>query len=213
MDMKKLVAEFIGTFFLVFTVSMSQNPLAIGTILAIIVYVLGPISGGHFNPAVTIGILANKTIDTMTAVKYIIAQFIGGILAAVVYLVVYGTHFTPGMSANVTFVSAFLVEALFTFALVFVVLNVAVSKKAAGNQYFGAVIGLTIFVGATVGGAISGGAFNPAVGIAPLLVDFQNISANISNIALYAFAPVVGALVASLVYRYFQEKVKSLTPS
>ena len=203
--MKKLVAEFIGTFFLVTTIAFSQNPLAIGVILAIMVYTLGSISGGHFNPAVTIGVWVNKKINTSTAAKYILTQFVASFAAAAVYFLVTGQKFLPSMASSYSVLSALLVEALFTFALVFVVLNVAVSKKAIGNQYFGLAIGLTIFVGATAVGSISGGAFNPAVGVSPLLFDFQNISANLTNIALYIFGPVIGAIVASLAYNYMED--------
>lgn len=203
--MKQLIAEFIGTFFLVLTIALTQNPLAIGVVLMIMVYTLGPISGGHFNPAVTTAVLINKAVTKKQAAQYIIAQFLGSLTAALAFLLIGGSYFMPGIPVEGLFIRAYLIEMIFTFALVFVVLNVAVSKRVTGNQYFGAAIGLTIFVAATAGGTISGGAFNPAVGVAPILLNIGQLASNLPNIALYILGPLAGAIIGALVYRYMEK--------
>ena len=206
--MPKLLAEFIGTFFLVFTIALSGNPLAIGIVLMIMIYAFGPLSGGHFNPAVTIGVLLNKEINTNLALKYIVAQLLGSLSAAFVFTLITNSYFSPGIPSSNTFVIALVIEIIFTFALVLVVLNVAVNKKVKDNQYFGLAIGLTIFVAASSGGMISGGVFNPAVGVMPLLLDFSNLSTNWANIALYILGPILGAILAAFVYKYMNGTIK-----
>lgn len=202
---KQLAAEFIGTFFLVLTVAFTGNPLAVGLMLAAMIYAFGPISGGHFNPVVTFAVLLNKGVTNKQAVKYTLVQLLAGFVAAVAFLVIGGTYFMPGMAVGIEFFRAYTAELIFTMALVLVILNVALNKRAEGNQYFGLAIGLTVFVGATAAGSISGGVFNPAVGVAPLLLNFNLLSENLTNIALYIFGPLGGALAAALIYKYMEK--------
>jgi aquaporin Z len=170
--MRKYVVELIGTFFLVFTVGMTVighepadgviPPLAIGSALMVMVYAGGHISGGHFNPAVTLGVWLRGRCDTHDVLPYMLSQFAGAVIAAGAALYLKGGG---GKAADPDIVRWFLAELLFTFALVYVVLNVATSKATAGNSYFGLAIGFTVLVGAFAVGGISGGAFNPAVAI------------------------------------------------
>src|ERR1700716_1004925 len=167
---RKYAVEGIGAFFLVFVVGasvMSGSPLApvaIGVTLMIMVYAGGHISGGHFNPAVTTAALVRGRIDLKDAVGYWLAQLVAGIVAAVtVRWVVAPAHITTLALSGHTLAAAFVVELLFTFALAYVVLNVATSKDHADNSFYGLAIGLTILAGAVAVGGISGGAFNPAV--------------------------------------------------
>jgi aquaporin Z len=204
--MRKMLAEFIGTFFLVLVVALTGNPLAIGVALAIMIYSLTHVSGAHFNPAVTIALLISKNIDLKESLKYIVSQFAGALAAAFAAKLIMNKMFLPGIGEGITAIDATLVEVLFTFALVFVIFNVAVNEKTKGNQYFGLAIGLVIFVAATAGGAISGGAFNPAVGIAPLLLDLENISNHFHSIILYLIAPVVGAVAATIAYQIIEKE-------
>jgi aquaporin Z len=171
----KCAVEAIGTFFLVFTVGAAVGtrsplaPLAIGAVLMVMVYAGGHLSGGHYNPAVTIAALVRRRIGLRDAAGYWLAQFGGGLLAAVVVRIVVdpaqaakATALTltgPGMEA------AFVVELLFTFALCYVVLNVATSRHHPDNSFYGLAIGFTVVAGAFAVGAISGGAFNPAVSV------------------------------------------------
>ncbi|MCV7028141.1 aquaporin [Mycobacterium sherrisii] len=167
---RKLVTEFIGTFFLVFTVGASSRttnplaPLAIGAVLMVMVYAGGHISGGHYNPAVTMAAFVRRRIGAGDAAGYWSAQLCAGLLAAVVVgasISASDAHpFTPPGHAMT---SALVVEFLFTFALAYVVLNVATSKDHPSNSFYGLAIGFTVLVGAVSVGDISGGAFNPAV--------------------------------------------------
>ncbi len=201
---KKLLVEFIGTFFLVLTVALTGDPLAIGGVLIALVYMGGYISGAHYNPAVTIALLINKKISNEDAKAYILTQLIAGIVASATYLFMTGERFTPTIARSATFATAGVVEIVFTFLLASVVLHTAATDKTKNNQYFGLAIGLALMVGAFAGGPISGGAFNPAVGVGPLLFDFQNWGAHLPMILLYLIAPVVGGGLASFVYKKLQ---------
>jgi aquaporin Z len=169
----KYVVEAIGTLFLVFTVgaaveSRSQlAPLAIGAVLMVMVYAGGHLSGGHYNPAVTLAALVRRRITPREATGYWLAQFGAGLVAAVlVRTVIDPTEVAKTATMTLTGASAlaaFAVELLFTFALCYVVLNVATSKDHPDNSFYGLAIGFTVVAGAIAVGAISGGAFNPAV--------------------------------------------------
>lgn len=169
--MNKYLVELVGTFFLVFTVGCTVigngagtlAPLAIGSALMVMVFAGGHISGGHYNPAVTLGVWLRGKCETKNVAPYMIAQILGAVLAAlaVKYLKA-GATVTP-MQLNTP--AALLAEFLFTFALVFVVLNTATAKGTEGNSFYGLAIGFTVMTGAFAVGNISGGAFNPAVAV------------------------------------------------
>ncbi|HUD19277.1 MAG TPA: aquaporin [Patescibacteria group bacterium] len=197
---KKLLVEFIGTFFLVLVVSLSGNPVAIGFILMAMVYMGGYISGAHYNPAVTAGLWVSKKIGGHDAVKYIVAQLAGGFAAAGVYTFINKNFFLPAPGAGVSWLVAFIVEMLFTFALVTVVHHTAATEKTKGNDYYGLAIGMTLLAAAAAGGPVSGGAFNPAVGVSPLLFDIGDISAHLGNMLLYGAGPLAGGLLAGWAY-------------
>lgn len=205
-DPRKLVAEFIGTFFLVFTVGMVViDPgagefagLAIGTVLAVMIFATGHISGGHLNPAVTLGVLLRGKMTINDAVGYWVVQAAAGIVAAIVVMVM-----KPAMPAEVLvdsldLVPALLAELLFTFALVFVVLNVATAKGTEGNSFFGFAIGFTVLVGAYAVGSISGGAFNPAVALGGSIMSIFAWG----NIWIYLVAQLAAGAAAAFAFRY-----------
>lgn len=198
---KQLVTEFIGTFFLVLIIALTGDPVAIGLGLVALVYMGGYISGAHYNPAVTIGLWVSGAIDRKTAIRYVWTQMGAGIMAALVYFQLMGEQFLPAPGKRAPLSAAYLVEILFTFALVSVIHHVAVSKKAQGNQYYGLSIGMTLLAAVTAGGPISGGAFNPAVGAAPLLVNISGIPDAISTIMLYVLGPVIGGVLAGWFYK------------
>jgi aquaporin Z len=165
---RKLIVEFIGTFFLMFTVGTavatagSLAPLAIGSALMVMVFAGGHISGGHYNPAVSTAVFARGKMALGEYVPYIVTQAVGAILAG---LVVRGV-FAPATAAAVAGTGKMLlVEFLFTFALAYVVLNVATARGTENNSFYGLAIGFTVMVGAFAVGKISGGAFNPAVAL------------------------------------------------
>jgi len=201
--MNKYITEFIGTFFLVLTVGCTGigagagviAPLAIGAALMVMVFAGGHISGGHYNPAVTLGVLIRGKVKPADVVPYWIAQFLAAVIAAwlvikCLRLGVPVTAIAPKMGP------ALLAEFLFTFALVYVVLNSATAEGTAGNSFYGLAIGMTVMVGAFAVGDISGGAFNPAValGITTMGISSWN------NIWMYLVADLVGGAVAALVF-------------
>ncbi|TMR02219.1 porin [Actinomadura soli] len=168
--MRSYVTEFIGTFFLVFTVGCTVlakapfAPLAIGAVLMVMVYAGGHVSGAHYNPAVTLAVLLRGRIHWTDAVAYWAAQLIAGIVAALAarYVVDPGTVAELSPSGRVLG-TVLLAEAVFTLALAYVVLNVATSRDHPDNSFYGLAIGFTVAAGAFAVGGISGGAFNPAV--------------------------------------------------
>ena len=169
--MNKYLMELVGTFFLVFTIGCTVvgngagalAPLAIGSALMVMVFAGGHISGGHYNPAVTLGVWLRGKCETKDVAPYMVSQIIGAVLAAlaVKYLKT-GVAVTP---MSLSTLPALLAEFLFTFALVFVVLNTATAKGTAGNSFYGLAIGFTVMCGDFAVGNISGGAFNPAVAV------------------------------------------------
>jgi aquaporin Z len=167
---RKYMVEAIGAFFLTFTVAASVmlgsvfTPLAAGLALMVMVYAGGHISGGHYNPAVTMAALVRGAIGMRDATAYWVVQFAGGVIAGVAARAIINPAAVKTLSlSGHGFIAAALVELLFTFALCYVVLNVATSKDQKGNQFFGLAIGFTIAAGAFAVGPLSGGAFNPAV--------------------------------------------------
>lgn len=198
----KFIYEFIGTFFLMLTVGMTVvntshpefwAPVAIGSILAVMVYAGGHISGGHYNPAVSLAVFLRKKISFENMLIYCVVQLLGAIVAAFITIYLKGQPSTTPLHLN-TF-QALLAEFLFTFALCFVVLNVATVNETHGNSYFGWAIGFTVLVGAYAVGAISGGAFNPAVALG---ITILNLSLW-SNIWIFIIANLLGAFCAALV--------------
>ncbi len=200
--MKKYGIEFIGTFFLVLTVGLSQNPLAIGAVLAAMVYMGGYISGAHYNPAVTFAMWLLGKIKQPEAVRYMLAQLLAGVAAALTYYIIRGTTFTAHPGDSFSFGAVLLAEIIFTFALVSVVLHTAVSKQVKGNDYYGLAIGLTVMAGAFAVGPVSGAAFNPAVGVGPILYDIAHLQDRLGNLLLYLVGPLAGGWLAALAYRH-----------
>jgi aquaporin Z len=195
----KYIAELIGTFFLVLTIGCTVigngagalAPLAIGSALMVMIFAGGHISGGHFNPAVTLGVWLRGKCEAKDVAPYMISQVIGAVLAALaVRFLKSGAAVTPLQPATLP---ALLAEFLFTFALVYVVLNVATAKGTSGNSFYGLAIGFTVMVGAFSVGNISGGAFNPAVAVGISVMGLSSWS----NIWIYLVAEFVGAAVAA----------------
>ncbi|MBL4715394.1 MAG: aquaporin family protein [Bacteroidia bacterium] len=201
--MKNYLIELIGTFFLVLVIGLAGNPIAIGCILVGLVYAGFPISGAHYNPAVTIAILLRKKIEGKDAGMYIVFQIIGALLAALSYKLMTETTFVlvPGEAYTSSIWAPLFTEVFFTFALVIVILNVATSKKSEGNSYFGLAIGFTVLAASFAGGPISGGAFNPAVGIGPIVIDVALNGGSVTNLWLYIVGPVIGGILGFVLYK------------
>jgi aquaporin Z len=199
----KYIAEFIGTFFLVLTIGCTVigagagalAPLAIGCALMVMIFAGGHVSGGHFNPAVTLGVWLRGKCETKDVGPYMISQIIGALLAAFAVKFLKGT--TVVIPLQPATAPALLAEFLFTFALVYVVLNVATAKGTSGNSFYGLAIGFTVLVGAFSVGNISGGAFNPAVAAGLSMMGVSSWS----NIWIYLLADFVGSAMAALAFK------------
>jgi aquaporin Z len=205
--MQNYLTEFIGTFFLVLTIGLTViggtplAPLAIGSSLMIMVYMGGHVSGGHYNPAVTLGVyLRGKMASSTEMVGYMVSQVLGAFVAALVVHSITGKTFAPAPAPDATTSAALVVEFLYTFALVLVVLNSAASARTQGNSFYGLAIGFTIVVAAFAGGPVSGGAFNPAVGVGPILVQKLLGGGPAGQLWLYLVGPFVGGATAAAVF-------------
>jgi aquaporin Z len=205
--MPKYLTEFVGTLFLVLTVGLSvlgqspMAPLAIGASLMIMVYMGGHISGGHYNPAVSLAAMLRGKLASSDLGPYIVAQLLGAVVASLLVYVILGRTFAPAPAPTATVVAALLVEILYTFALCIVVLNSACHEKTKGNSFYGLAIGFTIVVAAFAGGGISGGAFNPAVGIGPTLVNAFVGGGSFGSLWLYVVGPLTGAVLAASLFK------------
>jgi aquaporin Z len=202
--MQKYVTELIGTFFLVLTVGCTVidggahiiPALAIGSALMIMVFAGGHISGGHYNPAVTLGAYLRGGFEGKDVLPYWLAQGIGAGMAA---LAVKAIHVSPiHTTTSLPVGPALMAEFLFTFALVYVVLNVATSKDSAGNSYYGLAIGFTVMAGVMAVGGISGGAFNPAVALGISAIGLVSWG----NIWIFLAAEILAAAAAAGAYRF-----------
>ncbi len=200
-NMRKYLVELIGTFFLVFTIGMSVRggagnlaPLAIGGILMVMIFAGGHVSGGHFNPAVSLAALIRGALPKGDFLPYVFAQVIGALAAGGVVLAIHGKP--PAGPASFELVPSLVVEFLATFALAWTVLNVATAKANANNSFYGLAIGSTVMAMAFAVGGISGGAFNPAVGFAlPLMGLVEG-----GQCLVYLVANLLGGAAAGLAF-------------
>jgi MIP family channel proteins len=215
-DWKKVLAEVVGTFFFFFIgigsiaaasaaggLGLVIVALGHGLALSIAISALGHISGGHFNPAVTIGLLVGRKIGPVLALLYIIGQLIGGVLASLAVATVLPQETwqafklgTPSLS-GINFTQGIILEAILTFFLVIAVFGTAVDPRATRIGGFG--IGLTVFVDILMGGPFSGAVMNPARAIAPAIVSGNWNSDQI----IYWIGPIIGGVIAALLYVTF----------
>jgi aquaporin Z len=206
----KLVVEFIGTFFLVLTVGLAVAnagdlaPLTIGAALMVMVFAGGHISGAHFNPAISTAVyLRGKMASTQEYGAYVVTQLVAGIVAALVVIVL-GFDYDEAAATDGAG-KMLIAEFLFTFALAWVVLNVATARGTADNSFYGLAIGFTVLTGAYAVGTISGGAFNPAVALGAMVMGLFSWG----DIWIYAIATIFGGAAAAFAFLYTQpgEKV------
>ena len=201
--MRKYLVEFIGTFFLVLTIGCTVipgaagviPPLAIGSALMVMIFAGGHVSGAHYNPAVTLGVWMRGRCATSDLIPYWAAQVIAAVVASFVALFVVGSPKAAALTPAVA--HAFIAEFLFTFALVYVVLNTATAKGTSGNSFYGLAIGFTVMTGAFAVGGVSGGAFNPAVAVGLVTMGLVSAPSILGHIA----AELLGGAVAALVFR------------
>jgi len=208
--MRKYIAEFIGTFFLVLTIGCTVieglpgviAPLAIGAALMVMIYAGGHISGGHFNPAVTLAVFVRGRCAPGDVIFYWVAQVLGAVAAALVAVFLAGKSGVPMEIKNLP--AAFIGEFLFTFALAYVVLNSATAKATSGNSFYGLAIGMTVMVGAFSVGVISGGAFNPAVAVGAAVMKLVAFS----SIWIHLVADLLGGLGAGVAFKFLNPEDK-----
>jgi MIP family channel proteins len=216
----KLVAEFVGTFSFVFIgagaaavvgdgvglPAIAAVAVAHGLTIMVFVFAYGSISGGHMNPAVTVGVLAARAMGVGEAICYIASQFIGGIAGALFLSVVLGGAGTGlgtpalahdlalgAVSITITPAEGFMIEAVLAFFLVTVVLNTAVAGRA--GDLAPLAIGMTLTLNIIMGGALTGAAFNPARALGPMVA-----TGNFREAWLYLTAPIIGAVVAAILF-------------
>lgn len=210
-DYRKYLIEALGTFFLVFTIGCcatigSNVFFAAAAILAAFIYAGAPISGAHYNPAVTLGVWLRRRLDTAQVVPYVLSQLGGAVIAALLIRLLIGhlpiveQILRHKLQNPLLFAShhVLIVEFLFTFALVFVVLQVATSKTTRGNSYYGFAIGLTLLAGILSVGTISGAAFNPAVALGVVLMGLSPWS----TLWIYIVSNFAGGAIAAYVFNY-----------
>ncbi|MHA6757055.1 MIP/aquaporin family protein [Streptacidiphilus sp. PAMC 29251] len=203
--LRKYLVEFIGSFFLVLTVGTSVlsgsplAPLAIGAVLMVMVYAGGHVSGAHYNPAVTLAVLVRGRIPAPRAVGYIAAQLAAAAVAAPLARWVANPKSVTALSLSGRHLaSALVVEALFAFALAYVVLNVATVASHQDNSFYGLAIGFTVLAGAASVGGISGGAFNPAVALGGAVMGLFGWS----DLWVYLVADLAGGTLAGVAFLF-----------
>lgn len=208
--MKKYLVEFIGMFLFVLTVGMvvinpgigSLAPLAIGSVLMVLVYAGGHVSGGHYNPAVTLAVWLRGRCATADVIPYWVAQILGAFAASYVALYLKGN---PAVTPQeIKIVPALIAEFIGTFALCYVVLNVATARGTAGNSNYGLAIGFTVMVMAFALGGISGGAFNPAIATGITVMHLEKAA----NFWIYLVGDFAAAALAALTFKIINPEDK-----
>lgn len=206
--MKALLTEAIGTFFLVLTVGLvtNQGPalgaVSIGLTLMVMVYAGGRLSGAHYNPAVSVAAVLRGALPSRHLVPYWAAQFAGAILASLMTWKFMGHPPSVEAGELTTPLKAVVGEAIATFGLAYVILHVATSKATEGNSYFGLAIGGTVAAFAIVFGPITGGAFNPAVGLGPAVAQMVLGRDMAPFVWVYLVGPMLGAVAAAFAFKY-----------
>lgn len=207
--MRRYLTEFIGTLFFVMTIGLvvtpghdrPMAPLVIGSVLMVLVYMGGHISGGHYNPAVSLAVWLRGKLPSRDLAPYFAAQVLGAMAGAYLCYIFLDRTFAPAPGLVATPFTAVLVEMLYTFLLALTVLNVASSKHTEGNSYYGLAIGFSIVIGAFAGGPVSGGAFNPAIGTGAIVINAMFGAGSLGHLWLYLVGPFAGGALAAAVFK------------
>lgn len=200
--MRQYLMEFLGTMFWVLAIGFSGNPIAIGVMIMVMVYMGEHISGAHYNPAVTLAVWMRGKIGPKDVAGYMIAQVVGAFAAALIFYLVQERTFAPAPVAGVEIWKSIFLELLFTFVLSSVYLAVTTSNKLKGNYIYGLAIGFTVLAGAFSVGNITGGAFNPAVALGPQLMDTLEGGTALGKFYIYFVGCFGGGALAAIVYKY-----------
>lgn len=205
----KLMAEFLGTLFLVTAALLGGGGAAAAT-LCLSIYAFGHISGGHLNPAVSTAVFLRGRMSQKDLIGYFIAQFSAAVVAFIIWRIISGGNADGHTAPKVDFGKGLIGEFIGTFILATTVLHVATTKALANNQFYGAAIGLAVIGGGAIAGAAgSGGALNPAVGLGIVLSGTKEFAA----IAVYLLGCLGGGAVAAIVFRIMlpQEHTPAVT--
>ena len=210
--MRKYLTEFIGTFFLVFTVAAASvqhaalAPVAVALVLAALVYTGAHISGAHFNPAISLAMFVRREIGPRVLLCYLLVQFGAGLLAIFAVMTMFAgiadqpvfTLIAVGETGLRT--QALGAEALLTFLLVLVFLHVMTARRLRGNPFYGLAVGFTFGAASLAAGPVSGGALNPALGLWPAVIELFKPGASVIPILVYTVGPLAGGLLAAFAF-------------
>jgi aquaporin Z len=204
MDLRRYFMEFVGTFFFVFAIVMTGNPVAIAAMLMAMVYMGGHISGAHYNPAVTAAVLYKHGISWANAGFYVLAQLVGSFVALAAGHSITQKLFLPAPGNGIRFAHALSMEILLAFVLCSLILTVVLAPVLRGNQIYGFAIGFAIVALGYIGAPVSGGLFNPAI-IVSAMGYAKLIGAAVApeHLIIYAAGPLLGGVGATLAYNYF----------
>jgi aquaporin Z len=202
--MKRLLMEFLGTFFLVFIVAMTSNPFAIAAILMSWIYIGCYISGAHYNPAVSLAVALRGGLCWDLLPRYMVAQIVGGSAAYALVHFIHGSIVIPHPGAGVSVLHAFIIEVLLSFAFALAVLVVATAVPFRETRIAGFVVGFTVPALVIVGSPLSGGLFNPAIAAgATLFGVFKGMPVVWDLFFMYVGGALLGGALAAYVFRYF----------
>jgi len=197
---KSYIVEFTGTLILVLVIGLTSNPIAIGSIITVLVYTGIHISGAHYNPAVSIAMILRGLLSPKEAIIYIFSQLSGALVASLIVFWIDGALMIIDSNSSVFQILS--IEFFFTFILIIVILYVATDKRTEGNFYYGIAIGFTIMLA-----SFAEGLYNPAVGAGPILIDTVMGNGNtLPNLWYYLVGPISGAILATYVYKLIMDE-------
>jgi|SRR5690606_15714834 len=198
--MKRYLMECIGTFLLTLAISLTGNPIAIGLMLMVLVYLGGRISGGHFNPAVSFIMFLEKKLSSHILLMYWLAQSIGAAIAICMFMAITNNIFIPEMVSGTSVVLAASIEALFTMVLCWVIIIMSTDFQYKESSIKGIIIGLTLMAVAFIGGL-----FNPAVATGSFVCNLvkNGVTTDISSAFVYMCGPLIGSVAASFLFNFF----------
>ena len=209
---QQYLAEFIGTFFLVFfgcgsmilaelnpTYDGAFIPIVFGGAVAIMIYATGHISGAHFNPAVTLAFWVTRKFSSKRILGYVLAQIFGATTASFFHHIIFGPEHDFGQTVlSTTLMSGFLIEFILSFVLMFVITSVATDSRAVG-ELAGMAIGTTVTLCAFVGGPLTNASMNPARTLGPAIFNME-----FNQLWVYVLAPIIGTIFGAKVYEWIR---------
>jgi len=201
---KRLLMEFLGTFFFILSIAMSFNPIAIAAMLMVWVYIGAFVSGAHYNPLVSLAMALRGKLAWEKLPWYWLAQILGGCVAFFAAAHLHGQIAIPAPALEATLLQAFIIEVLLSFVFALIILVVGTAEKYKGNDIFGFAIGFSIPALAGVGGSISGGIFNPAIAIGAAVVGLMSGAPIVwAHLLMYVVAALLGGVLAAYAFHYF----------